>query len=490
MRNKKALMVAVMVSMAVVISVSVMLLPGCGEAFSKQVQGQEFARLTFAPLVPPPIHRDYPTKVIVNLESKEVTRRLADGVEYNFWTFGGDVPGKFIRVRVGDLVEFHLSNDPNSKMPHNIDLHAVTGPGGGAASSFTAPGHTSTFSFTCKNPGLYVYHCATAPVGLHIANGMYGLILVEPEDGLSPVDREYYIMQSEFYTAGKYGEPGLQTFSQENAVDEKPSYVVFNGSVGSLTGDKSLPAKVGEKIRLFVGNGGPNLTSSFHVIGEIFDNVYTEGGTTVSHNVQTTLIPAGGSTIVEFTADVPGNYILVDHAIFRAFNKGAIAMIKVTGKDDPVVYSGKQNDDIFMGNDSKEELWGGITEPSTKIQTASTDEGNLSPAEWGKTIFSTTCQACHQADGKGIPNVFPPLAGSDFLNANKERAIGIVLHGLQGQVTVKGNNFNGVMPAQNLNEKQIAAVLTYVYSQWGNSGKKVTPEEVSKIKNSKTVSLK
>src|SRR5205085_7952025 len=251
-------------------------------------------------------------------------KKMADGVEYLFWTFGGDVPGSFIRIREGDLVEFHLNNHQNHKMPHNIDLHAVIGPGGGAASSFTAPGHSSQFSFQALNPVLYVYPCATAPVGMHIGNGMYVLILVEPKEGLPPVDREYYIMQGEFYTTGAYAEEGLQQFDMNKAVDERPPYVVFNGAVGSLVGDRAITAKVGEKVRLFVGNGGPNLVSSFHVIGEIFDRVRYEGGVHEQENVQTTLIPAGGAAIVEFHLRVPGSYVLVDHSIFRAFNKGAL----------------------------------------------------------------------------------------------------------------------------------------------------------------------
>ena len=208
----------------------------------------EEAVLTTAPQVPPAITRDFPAKVVVNLDSIEKIGRLADGMEYTFWTFGGTVPGKFIRVREGDLVEFHLNNHPSSKMPHNIDLHAVTGPGGGATSSFTAPGHSSQFSFKAINPGLYVYHCATAPVGMHIANGMYGLILVEPEEGLPPVDREYYVMQSEFYTSGSYGDEGLQSFDMAKALTEIPDYVVFNGSVGAMTGENSLQANVGETV--------------------------------------------------------------------------------------------------------------------------------------------------------------------------------------------------------------------------------------------------
>ncbi|MDR3610084.1 MAG: copper-containing nitrite reductase [Ignavibacteriaceae bacterium] len=485
MKNRRFGIAGVMTGVITGIAVVIIIISGCGETYSKKVRGEEYAKLTHAPLVPLPITRNYPTKVIVNLETKEIIRRLADNAEYNFWTFGGDVPGKFIRIRVGDMVEFHLSNDPDSKMPHNIDLHAVSGPGGGATSSFTAPGHTSIFSFTAMNPGLFVYHCATSPVALHIANGMYGLILVEPEEGLPPVDREYYIMQSEFYTEGKFGESGLQTFSQDKAVDERPSYVVFNGSVGSLTGDRALPCKAGETIRLFVGNAGPNLTSSFHVIGTVFDKVYGEGGTKVTQtNVQTTLIPAGGSAIVEFKIRVPGTYTIVDHSIFRAFNKGAIATIKAEGKEDLAIYSGKQKDEIYYGSDTKEELWGGVQEPSATTKTNSSS--NVSPADFGKTIFMQTCIPCHQPDGKGIAMVFPPLAGSDFLNQNKERAIETVINGRQGATIVNGKNYNGIMPPPNLTEEQIAEVLTFVYSQWGNSGQKVTADEVRKIKSKKT----
>ncbi|HSL70683.1 MAG TPA: copper-containing nitrite reductase, partial [Longimicrobiales bacterium] len=280
------------------------------------------AVLTSPPQVPPPTGRSQPAKVIVELEVREVQKPIAQGVNYTFWTFGGTVPGSFIRVRQGDTVEFHLRNHPNSKMPHNIDLHGVTGPGGGAASSFTAPGHESQFTFKALNQGLYVYHCATAPVGMHVANGMYGLILVEPPEGLPAVDHEYYVMQGDFYTVGKYREKGDQAFDMQKAIDENATYVLFNGSEGALTGDQALAAKTGETVRLYVGNGGPNLVSSFHVIGEIFDKVWFEGGTRFQENVQTTLIPAGGAVIAEFRLEVPGSYILVDHSIFRAFNKG------------------------------------------------------------------------------------------------------------------------------------------------------------------------
>ncbi len=432
------------------------------------------AVLTQAPNVPPPIVRNYSAKVVVNMETQEKVMRMADGVDYMFWTFGGQVPGQFMRIREGDEVEFNLSNSPNSKMPHNIDLHAVTGPGGGAASSFTAPGHTSTFSFKALNPGLYVYHCATAPVGMHIGNGMYGLILVEPKAGLSKVDREYYVMQGDFYTKGKYGEAGLQPFDMEKAIKEQPDYVVFNGSVGALNGEKAITAKVGETVRLFVGNGGPNMVSSFHVIGEIFDKVYVEGGNLENKNIQTTLVPAGGSAITEFKVDVPGTFIIVDHSIFRAFNKGALGMLKVTGPEDKVIYSGKQADKVYLPEGSATQS---IANPTaTVIKTLTKDE----QIAQGKNVFESNCLACHQANGEGIPNAFPPLAKSDFLNADHNRAIDILLHGRSGPITVNGKNYDSVMPAIALNNEQIANVLTYVLNSFGNNGGQVTPNQVDK----------
>ena len=297
------------------------------------------AIITAAPSVPVPIERNYPAHVIVNFEVKELIKDLGNGVQYPFWTYDGEVPGKFIRVREGDTVEFHLKNHSGNKLPHNIDLHAVTGPGGGAAATATSPGQTTAFKFKAINQGLYVYHCATPPVPLHIANGMYGLILVEPASGFPKVDKEYYVFQSEFYTENAYGSKGLQTFSQEKALKEIPDYVVFNGAVGSLVDNKALVATVGDKVRLYIGNGGPNLLSSFHVIGAIFDEVYIEGGNIINKNVQTTLIPAGGSAIVEFTVKVPGTFILVDHSIFRAFNKGADGMLKVDGPKNHEIFS-------------------------------------------------------------------------------------------------------------------------------------------------------
>lgn len=306
-----------------------------------EVRGSMVAELGAAPFVPAPIDRNYPTKVIVNLEVVEKEMEIADGTTYTFWTFGGSVPGSFIRVREGDKVQFNLSSSTANQLGHNIDLHAVTGPGGGAAATITMPGHETSFEFAALNPGLYVYHCAMpGQAGVHIANGMYGLILVEPKEGLPAVDKEFYVMQGDFYTSGEFGEKGHQGFDMHKAVDEDADYVVFNGRVGSMAGDRSLQVNKGETVRLFVGNGGPNLTSSFHVIGEVFENVWSEGGSKVTHNVQTTVVPAGGAAMVDFRADVPGDFHFVDHAIFRATQKGALGTIHVTGEPEATIYNG------------------------------------------------------------------------------------------------------------------------------------------------------
>lgn len=435
---------------------------------------EETAILTHAPNVPPPLNRTKPARVKIDLETKEVTMRLADGVDYNFWTFGGTVPGPMIRIRVGDYVEFNLHNHPSSKMPHNIDLHAVTGQGGGAEGSMTIPGHSSKFSFRALNPGLFIYHCATAPVGMHIGNGMYGMIFVEGEKPLPKVDKEFYVVQSEFYTKGKNGDKGLQPFDMEKAIKEQPEYIVFNGSTGAIAGDHALKADVGQNVRIFFGVGGPNLTSNFHVIGEIFDKVYSEGGTKVAQeNVQTTVVPPGGSSIVEFKVDIPSTYILVDHAIFRAFNKGALGMIKVEGEKDPMIYTGKQSDTVYLPEGSATQ-----TMPTAKAPEKLFAKDIQERLAAGKIFFTQNCKACHQEDGNGMKGVFPPLAKSDFLMSDRKRAIRTVMNGLEGKVSVNGVDYNGVMPALGLDDEDLANVLTFISNSWGNKSKEFTLAEV------------
>ena len=292
--------------------------------------------------VPPPITRTSPEQIKIELETKEVIAEMAPGISFNYWTFNGTVPGPFLRVREGDTVELTLKNDPSSIHHHNIDLHAVTGPGGGAVTNI-APGESKTFTFKAINPGLYVYHCAHPNVATHDAHGMYGLILVEPKEGLPKVDKELYVMQGEFYSTGGLGKKGLQIFDAQKILDGKPEYVVFNGRVGGLNG--KMEAQVGEKIRIFVGNGGVNLISSFHVIGEIFDTVYPEGsmGGAMLKNVQTTLVPAGGSAIVEFDTEVPGKYIFVDHALSR-LDRGAWGVLELVGEPNKDIFDGMFDD--------------------------------------------------------------------------------------------------------------------------------------------------
>lgn len=269
--------------------------------------------------VPPPIDRNEPATVEVTLETIEVEAHLDTNSVYRFWTFNGTVPGPMVRVRVGDQVVVRIKNAEDSWYSHNVDFHAATGPGGGAEISTVAPGEEASFRFKAQNPGLYVYHCAVPPVAMHIANGMYGMILVEPEGGLPPVDREFYVMQGEIYTEEPIGTAGTLNESWQKLIDERAEYIVFNGHVGALTEHYPLQARVGETVRIYFGVGGPNYMSSFHVIGEIFDRVYLEGSVAspAIESVQTIKVAPGGSGIVEFKCEVPGRYVLVDHALSR-----------------------------------------------------------------------------------------------------------------------------------------------------------------------------
>ncbi len=289
--------------------------------------------------VPPPLGNRAPTTVRVDLETVELEGQLADGTTYQYWTFNGHVPGPFLRVRVGDTVQVFITNDPNSTMIHSVDFHAVTGPGGGAAYLQVDPGETKQLDFKALVPGIYVYHCATPMVANHIASGMYGLILVEPEGGLPPVDHEFYVMQGEIYTGAPFGQHGSQEFSVDKLLAEQPEYFVFNGAVGALTKQHPMHAKVGETVRLFMGVGGPNFTSSFHVIGEIFDRVYAWGDLMSPPNrgVQTVSVPPGGAVVTEFKLDVPGRYLLVDHALAR-LERGLLGFLIAEGEDNPEVY--------------------------------------------------------------------------------------------------------------------------------------------------------
>jgi nitrite reductase (NO-forming) len=289
--------------------------------------------------LPPPIGKRTPQHVTIEIETVELEGQLADGTTFTYWTYDETVPGPFFRVKVGDTVEIILKNRADSTATHSIDFHAVTGPGGGAAVTQAPPGESRSFTFKAINPGIYVYHCATPMVAHHIANGMYGLILVEPEDGMPPVDREFYVMQGEIYTQGAHGEHGRQEIDIQKLLNETPEYFVFNGAVGGLTQEYNMTANVGETVRIYFGVGGPNYISSFHVIGEVFDRVYDQGSITSPPltNVQTTLVAPGGATVVEFGLEVPGRLILVDHALSRA-ERGLVGFLDVLGDDNPEIF--------------------------------------------------------------------------------------------------------------------------------------------------------
>jgi len=318
----------------------VALVPACRDS---RTLTQEPSAVAYAPHVPAPIRRHTPAEISVEIDSKIQDIALKPGILYRAWTFNGNVPGPFIRAREGDTLKIGITNSDASGMPHNVDFHAVLGPGGGAPVTTVTPGQRRIAQFKLLYPGLYVYHCAAPPVTDHIANGMYGLILVEPKGGLPPVDHEFYVLQSEFYTASATPAEGSKyvEYSHAAGLREDPEFIVFNGGFGSLMGDRALQSETGQTARIFFGNAGPNKISSFHVIGEIFDRVYREGDliSPPARFVQTTLVPAGGSTVVEFQTLVPGSYTLVDHAIFRT-EKGAVGNLNVVGQPRPDIYKG------------------------------------------------------------------------------------------------------------------------------------------------------
>ena len=327
---------------AVAIAAGAMTLAGAG-AFPAAHAGEDpaIADIVRAPTdLPPPLGRSAPATVRVDLETVELVGQLDDGTTYRYWTFDAQVPGPLVRVRVGDTVEVRLTNHEDSWMQHNVDFHAVTGLHGGGHATLADPGETKGFSFKAMKPGLYVYHCAVPMAAQHIANGMYGMILVEPEQGLPPVDREFYVMQGEIYTEEAYGSSGELTESYQKLLDERPEYYVFNGAANALADDdKALRAKTGETVRIYFGVGGPNKTSSFHVIGEIFDRAYNLASLTSAPlaDVQTITVPPGGAGVVDIKLEVPGEYVLVDHALSRAA-RGLVGKLIVEGPERPDLF--------------------------------------------------------------------------------------------------------------------------------------------------------
>ena len=287
--------------------------------------------------VPTPIHRDEPATVTVNLVAREVVANITSGKRFYFWTYNGTVPGPMVRVMEGDTVVVNLENDAANVHPHNIDFHAVMGPGGGATVTNVKPGETKTLIFKAMRAGAYVYHCAAeGKPWEHVSHGMYGLILVEPKEGLPTVDKELYVGQGEWYLTTnansdpKITDPGVLFYNLDfdKASLEHPDYYTLNGHTDALKTIKNMYDNQNDRVRLFFVTGGPDIGSNFHVIGQIFDKVYTGDPDSFTRNEETVYVAPGDAAVFEFQTLVPGRYLLVDHALWRA-SKGASGFLNV-----------------------------------------------------------------------------------------------------------------------------------------------------------------
>ncbi|NHX35571.1 nitrite reductase, copper-containing [Halolamina sp. R1-12] len=311
--------------------------------------------------VPQPIDRDSPKTVSVEMTTHEQVAEVEPGVTYTYMSFDGRIPGPMIRARVGDHVEMTITNDESNSMPHNIDLHAVRGPGGGAEASMVAPGETKTFTFKATYPGLFTYHCAVPNLDYHISSGMFGAILIEPEAGLPEVDHEFYLGQHELYTTGDAGEEGHHDFDFEAMKDEEPTYVLINGEKYAIgpNGYNEMQIETGESARVYYVSGGPNLSSSLHPIGSVWDEVHPQGGigSDVHRNIQTTPVPPGSAVIAELHSPVPGPIKIVDHALTRVGRKGALAVVDVQGDPNPDVFDPGQESSSGGGGPAEFDGW-------------------------------------------------------------------------------------------------------------------------------------
>lgn len=294
--------------------------------------------------VPEPINRDTSKEVEVELEATEQIAEVEDGVTFRYMTFGDQVPGPMIRVREGDRVHLTLTNNTNSKLPHNVDSHAIYGPGGGAEDTMVAPGESATITFTAEYVGAFIYHCAVPNMTQHISSGMFGTFVVEPKEGLPEVDREFYLGRQDMYTVGDTGEKGHHKFDMDTMNNlGSPTYLPMNGSAETT----KLEAERDERVRVFFVCGGPNYNTYFHPIGNVWDTLYPTGSFRgePEHNIETTTVPPGAATVAEMELPVPGPIKLVDHALTRTLNKGSLAVLDVKGEENTDVYAGNSTSD-------------------------------------------------------------------------------------------------------------------------------------------------
>ena len=405
--------------------------------------------------------------VDVEIESTDASVSIASGVEYQAWTFGDSVPGPVIHVRQGQTVNVTFTN--RGTMEHSLDFHsAITPPNMHYAE--VKPGEKLTYSFIAKVPGAFLYHCGTPPVLLHIGNGMYGAIIVDPATPLPPAAESYVIVQSEWYTqqiSGKLMGPDFQKMK-----DERPDEVVFNG-VAFQYKDHPLTAAPGKLVRIYFVNAGPDLWSSFHVIGGIFDKVYPGGDAADAvSGVSTYTVGPGAGAIFDITLDQPGNYVFVDHDMAHAII-GAQGVLRVG--DAAAIAAEKPP--IAAAPASAPAAPAAVAPPASA--PAATGPYKFDPAH-GASLYASTCSACHQATGTGLPGAFPPLKGDPVvLNPDPTEQIETILNGAHGR-NIGDTTYPSAMPpfGSALNDADVADIINHERSSWGNQGKPVTADQV------------
>ena len=386
----------------------------------------------------------------VRLDTTHKIIDIAPGVKFSAWTFGDQVPGPVVRARVGDRIKFSMTNRSDEPAPalqvaapmmHSMDFHsAMVSPQDKYRS--VAPGQTISFEFTANYPGIYMYHCGTPMVLEHIASGMYGMMIVEPRGGYpTKADREYAVVQSEFYTKldparRKIDGVPLYVLDGDRVRTKAPTYTVFNGRYNGLV-DRPLAANPRERIRLFVLNVGPSNTSSFHVVGTIFDRVWLEGNPDNQlRGSQTVLLGSSNSAIVEFVTPEPGSYVMVDHHFANA-SQGAIGLIAA---GQPAGAGESEHHNI----------------PATAVPTDPI-------AVKGKLAFESKCLACHSIAGGD-------KLGPDLYDVSKRRSDAWLAKWLRspeqmlqsdGDAKAMLDQYKVPMPNQSLSEQEIREFVAY-----------------------------
>ncbi len=409
--------------------------------------------------LPPVLEGD---KVNIEVVATDKTVSIASGVQYKAWTFGDKVPGPVFHVKEGQEVTVTFIN--RGTMHHSVDFHSAITPPSMHYVSIN-PGEKLTFTFTANTPGVFLYHCGTPPVLLHMANGMFGAIVVDPvENPLPPADKSYVLVQSEWYT--KQIGDHLMGPDYDKMMQLRPDEVVFNG-IAFQYSDHPLTAKPGERVRFYFVNAGPSLWSAFHIIGGMFEAVYPDANANHAlHGVSTYSIGPGEGVVLDATFTKPGEYHFVDHSMAH-MAKGAAGVLKIIGEGEP-----------DAPPVTKAEPATGKAAPAPAEEPAGPYE--FDPAK-GEQAYAANCAVCHQANGEGMPGVFPPLKGNKaVLNDDPSHHIDVVLHGLHGKV-IDGVSYSVAMPPFGalLNDTQIANIINHERTSWGNDSKLVTADQVA-----------